>query len=130
GFRFNIYRKGLFSDFGKWLTGTQDVEVGHKKFDEDFIIQGNDEKKLVALFAHPKIRELIQAQPKIGFSVRGDQGWFSRIFPEGVDELNFQAFEVIKDVERLKDLFDLFALTLDHLCAIGSAYAQDPGVVL
>jgi len=31
---------------------------------------------------------------------------------------------VIKDVERLKQLFELFAETLDHLCRIGSAYER------
>ena len=36
----------------------------------------------------------------------------------------------IKDVERLKSLFDLFAAVLDQLCRIGSAYKQEPGVTL
>jgi hypothetical protein len=33
---------------------------------------------------------------------------------------------VIKDVDRLKSLFDLFAETLDTLCVIGSAYETPP----
>ena len=37
---------------------------------------------------------------------------------------------MIKDVERLKALFDLFAAVLDQLCRIGSAYKQEPGVTL
>jgi hypothetical protein len=37
---------------------------------------------------------------------------------------------VIKDVERLKHLYDLFGETLDELCRIGSAYQSDPGVRL
>ncbi|HTS17459.1 MAG TPA: hypothetical protein VMP11_07795 [Verrucomicrobiae bacterium] len=37
---------------------------------------------------------------------------------------------VIKDVERLKRLYDLFAETLDELCRTGSASARDPGVKL
>jgi hypothetical protein len=62
--------------------------------------------------------------------VRGDQGWFSRIFPEGVDELHFQAGGIIKDVERLKELFALFGLVLDQLCELGSAYQTSPQVKL
>jgi hypothetical protein len=50
--------------------------------------------------------------------------------PEGVDELHFQVVGVIKDVERLKALFDLFAAVLDRLCRIGSAQKQMPGVEL
>src|SRR5436309_2760276 len=49
GFRFDVYRSGLFSDIGK-LFGMQDVVVGHRQFDEDFIIKGNDEAKLRRLF--------------------------------------------------------------------------------
>jgi hypothetical protein len=110
--------------------GMQDVEVGHAKFDDGFIIQGNDDKKLRALFGNARIRELIESQSTIGLSVRGDQGWFARTFPEGVDELYFQVSCVIKDVDRLKALFDLFSVTLDHLCQIGSAYEKNPGVAL
>ena len=42
GFRFTIYRQGVFSDIGKWL-GMQDVTVGCPEFDEAFIIKGNNE---------------------------------------------------------------------------------------
>jgi hypothetical protein len=35
-----------------------------------------------------------------------------------------------KYAERLKQLYELFAETLDQLCAIGSAYERDPGVAL
>jgi hypothetical protein len=41
-----------------------------------------------------------------------------------------QAVGVIKDVERLRSLFDLFAALLNQLCRIGSAYKQEPGVML
>jgi hypothetical protein len=37
---------------------------------------------------------------------------------------------VIKDVERLKALFELFSETLDQLCRIGSAYERAPDVKL
>jgi len=37
---------------------------------------------------------------------------------------------VVKDVARLKQLFELFAETLDQLCRIGSAYEKSPGLKL
>jgi hypothetical protein len=131
GFQFNIYRQGLFSNLGKWL-GMQDVTVGYPQFDEDFIIKDNDEAKLRRLFANPQIRELIVAQPDINFSVRDDeqQFWGGRNFPPEVDELYFQVPGVIKEVDRLKLLYDLFSETLDELCRMGSAYEQSPGVNL
>ena len=129
GFRFTIYRKNLFSDLGKFL-GMQDIEVGAPEFDEAFIIKGNDESKVHDLFANSKIRQMTQDQPGIRLEVKDSEGWFGPKFPENVDELHFQVVGVIKDVERLKALFDLFATVLDQLCRIGSAYKQEPGVTL
>ncbi|QHV93673.1 DUF3137 domain-containing protein [Spirosoma endbachense] len=129
GFRFTIYRKGFFSELGKKL-GMQDVEVGFPDFDDQFIIQGNDEDKLQLLFKNTRIRQLIDAQAGISLEVKDDDGWLSTTFPEGVDQLSFKVVGVIKDIERLKQLYELFAETLNHLCLIGSAYEDDPNVVL
>jgi hypothetical protein len=127
GFRFTIYRKGFFTSVAKSL-GMQDVQIGHEPFDSDFVIKGSDEGLLRALFANPKIRELINQQKNIHFSVKDDEGWFGATFPEGVDELYFAVVGVIKDVERLKLLYDLFGETLDQLCLVGAARKTDPGV--
>jgi hypothetical protein len=129
GFRFTIYRKGIFSELGK-LLGMQDIEVGDPEFDEAFIIKANDEPKVVNLFADPNIRRMIQAQPKIHLQVKDSEGWFGPRFPEDVDELHFQVVGVVKDIDRLKALFDLFGAVLDQLCRIGSAYKEEPGVDL
>jgi hypothetical protein len=129
GFRFSIYRRGLFSDLAKRL-GMQDVEVGYQPFDRDFIIKGTHETQLTKLFANARLRELIASQPNIHFGVKDDEGWFGPSFPEGVDELYFNVAGVIKDVERLKLLYELFAETLDQLCRIGSAYERAPDVTV
>lgn len=127
GFRFSIYRRGLFSDLAKRL-GMQDVEVGDDPFDRDFIVKGTDETQLKKLLGNSRLRDLIATQSDIHFSVKDDEGWFGPSFPEGVDELYFSVVGVIKDVERLKLLYELFAETLDQLCRIGSAYEHAPDV--
>lgn len=129
GFHFEIYRRGFFSDIAKWLGG-QDVEVGYDPFDEDFVIKGNNEAQLRALFANEQIRTLLAAQPNVHFSVLDDEDWFGDKFPEGVNALKFMVEGTITDVEQLKALYELFAETLDHMCRIGSAYESDPKVVL
>lgn len=129
GFRFTVYRKGIFSDIGKWF-GMQDIEIGDEAFDRDFILKSSEESKLRELLGSPKIRDLISRQPDIYFAVKGDEGFFRSSFPEGVDELYFQVVGVIKDVERLKLLYTLFAETLDQLCRIGSASDEAPNVSL
>lgn len=129
GLRFTVYRKGLFSEVGK-LLGMQDIEVGDPEFDEAFIVKGTDEAKVRELFADPEVRSLLLAQPQIRLEVKDSEGWFGPSFPEDVDELPFQVTGVIKEADRLKALFDLFASVLDRLCRIGSAYEQEPGVSL
>lgn len=129
GFQFTIYRAGFFTELGKML-GMQDIEIGHAPFDSDFVCKGNDPAKVIRLFGNPTVRELVQKQPQICLHVKDDEGWFNDTFPEGVDELHFQVVGVIKDVERLKMLYLLFAEVLNMLCHMGSAYENDPGLEL
>jgi hypothetical protein len=129
GFRFTIYRRGFFSDIAKRF-GMQDVEVGDAAFDEAFIIKGTDETRLRALFSDARLRDLVARQPAISLTVKDDEGWFGARFPDGVDELQFMVVGVIKDLERLTLLYDLFAEALDQLCRIGSAYETDPDVTV
>jgi hypothetical protein len=129
GFRFTVYRKGIFSEIGKWF-GMQDIEIGDTNFDQDFILKSNQELKLRELLGSARIRELINRQPEIYFAIKDDEGFFGSSFPDGVDELYFQVVGVIKEVERLKLLYDLFAETLDQLCRIGAANQNEPNVSL
>ena len=129
GFRFRIYRKSVFSWLGK-LFGAEDILIGDSFFDDEFIIQGKPTSAVVRLLSNTKIRDLMRRQPDIHLEVKDDEGWFGDSFPEGVDELYFQTSGVIKDKGRLRELFDLFALVLDELCAMGSAYERDPGMTL
>ncbi|WP_422928819.1 DUF3137 domain-containing protein [Singulisphaera sp. PoT] len=129
GFRFKIYRKGPFTELGK-LFGMQDIEVGDPDFDEAFVIQGNDEAKVKELLSSKSLRVHLSLQPRLHFQVKDDEGWFKPRFPEGVDELSFEIRGTLKDLDRLKNLFDLFVETLDQLCKIGAASKVDPGFTL
>lgn len=121
-FRFTIYRRGLFSDLAKWF-GMQDVEVGYGKFDHDFIIKGTDAERLQALFSKKRIRELISRQPRIHLTVEKKKRDRRRAdFADSTFELRFHTVGIIKDVDRLKLLFELFAETLNQLCEMGAAY--------
>jgi len=128
-FRFKIHRKGLLSGLGK-IFAVEDIEIGFSEFDEDFIINGNNTEKVNKLFSNPNIRELIQFQKGIFLEIRDDEGWFGTEFPEGVDELYFQVYGVIKDIDRLKKLYYLFAEILNQLCIIDSAYDDNPDIIL
>jgi hypothetical protein len=129
GFRFNIYRRGFFSDVAKWF-GMQDITIGDPQFDHEFIVKANHEAHVRELLSHLDIRAGLRAQPQLHLTVKDDEGWFGPKFPEGVDELSLTVRGVVKDVDRLKALFDLMGDTLDHLCRIGAAYDVAPDVTL
>ena len=101
GFQFTLFREGLVARLDKAL-GLKDIEIGVPDFDHDFVIQGNNEAKLRALFADVKIRQLIQEQRRITLGIKGN-------------ELHFEAQGVIRDGPRLKSLFELFAALLERL---------------
>lgn len=125
-FVFQINRKDLFTGIAKAL-GQQDVVVGYPRFDEEFVIQGNDERKLRMLFASAELRRLIARQPRMMLRIREDEEkLFRPKFPKHVNEVYFATGQVIKDLGRLHDLFDLFAVVLDQLHEIGTAWDDDP----
>ena len=129
GFRFTIYRRGFFSDMAKRF-GMQDIEIGEDAFDRDFIVKATDESKVRELLSNAHLRELLERQKDVQLTVRDNEGWFGPTFPEDADELRFAVIGVIKDLPRLVALFELFAVTLDELCRIGSAYERAPEVSL
>ena len=129
--QFTIYPEGFFSPLGRML-GMQDISIGDPRFDEAYVIKGNDEAKVRKFFDDEKLKSLLHAQNDLSFTfqVKDDEGWFNSTFPEGVDELYFQQGGVIKDLGQLRALFDLFSYALHRLCLLGSAYEKDPGMTL
>jgi hypothetical protein len=127
GFQFAIHRTAFIFELGKKL-GMQDIEIGEPDFDKAFIIKGDDDIKLRAMFGNQKLRRLIEQLPRFHLTVKSNR--LGTSLPEGVDELFFAVGGIVKDIELLISFFDLFAEILDHLCDIGSAYENDPGVVL
>jgi len=126
GFHFKVYKKGIFSDLGK-ILGMQDIITGNQELDENFIIKGNDEEMVKALFSSKEIRALTIEQKKLSLEIKDSEGIFKKT-PEGVDLLYFQEAGVIKDVERLKRIFLLICTVLNELCVIGVTTEDDPQV--
>lgn len=120
GFRFNVSPENFLSGIGRFF-GMQDLEIGVPEFDADWVVQGTDHARLRNLFADPEIRSLLGAAGGVSFRVRGDEGWFSRRHPEGIDMLELTTRGVVKDEARLKLFFALFAATLDRLVEVGDA---------
>lgn len=126
GLRLAIYRAGLFTDLGKFFFGVQDIEIGDPFFDETFVVQGNSEPKVRALFSNPRIRELLHAQPSIYLATRREETWlWGPKYPDGVDVLYFSVIGVIRDLAILRTLFDLYSEVLNQLCHLDGGYRDD-----
>jgi hypothetical protein len=128
-FRFKIYRKRVFSNIGKAL-GMQDIEIGYDYFDNDYVIKGNDEILLRKLFQNYKIQNLIEKQSRILLEIKDNEGRFGPKFKDKESELYFVVIGVIKDKEKLKNLFELFVQILDEFEMMGITIHQAPEVKL
>lgn len=117
-FCFKIYRKGIFSGIGKAL-GMQDIKIGYDSFDDEFIIKGNNEELVKKIFLNNDIRSLIERQPKISLEAKDNK-----------NGLSFTTVGVIKDVDRLKSLFELFTKVLDEFMLNGITIDQASEVEL
>jgi len=129
GFRFTVYRSGLFTPLGHVL-GMQDIEIGDPDFDQTFVLKANNEPKVRQFFADDTLKALLYTQSAIHMEVKDDEGWFRQSFPDNVDELYFVRLGIMRDLPELRALFDLFSHTLHRLCHFGSAYENDPNIRL
>jgi hypothetical protein len=119
---------GSFED--EHAADDSDVQVGVTDFDDAFVIKSNNLDQAKKLFSRAKIRELLCEQREVFFNASKHSGWYSADFPQGVGELLFQARGEIKNLARLKRLYELFGETLDTLCQIGSATHDKTGVII
>ncbi len=128
-FRFAINSKNILSRIGLAL-GMQDINIGDARFDDRFIIQGEDEMKVRRFFQDDRLKSLLFAQTNFTFWIRDDDGWGGTTLPRGVCELCFQRHGVVKDMPDLRGIFDLFACSLQRLNLLGSAQDGNPGISL
>ncbi len=126
-FKFTLCHETIFDHIVK-LLGIKDVSTGFDELDKMFFLKTNNPEKLKALFAGSILRELTKTEPDIHVQVRDSGNWFQDDFPDGVDELILEVEGEVKDLQRLKILYVLFAQFLHSLCRIGSAYENDPKI--
>lgn len=101
GLQFTIQRKGLIGRLDKAL-GMPHIEMGDEALDRDFVIQGNNEPKVRSLLADPGLCRSIQSQRSIELVAKDN-------------ELRLEVTGVVKDIDRLKELYKLFADVLGRV---------------
>jgi hypothetical protein len=101
GFQFTLLRKSIVSKIDHAL-GAKEIVTGDAEFDHAFVVRGNDDAKARNLFSHPRICQLYLTERAL----------------TGTLNKNFLSLDItgeIKDVERLKNFFEMFKETLVQL---------------
>lgn len=129
GLQFGLSEEGFFQRLGKKF-GLQDLEIGYRDFDQAFRITGNKRDQIRRLLEDDNLRKLLLEDPAISLSIKNDEGLFKQKYPNGVDLLYFEKHKHIVDLPTLERLFALFALVLERLVQIDSAYESDPGLTV
>lgn len=129
GLRFTIYQEDIFSEIGKFF-GMQDIVVGYPEFDQIFVVKGNNENEIKALFSNREISQLLLSQPRVYLEIRDGEGYLDPKFSSNVDELYLHVVGVITDIKQLRLFHLLFQKILAQLCSIGSASEDIPSIIL
>lgn len=123
---FKLSKSNFMVDAANRLFRLQDIEVGYPYFDKRFIIKGNNEAAVKALFQNMNIRSSLMDIKAGGFRVLDKVAAFSSL-PQGVNVLEQQIYGVIKDPTMLKEMFSLFRTTLVELYEYNHQVVLEPG---
>ena len=64
GLYFKIYREGFFSGLGKFF-GMQDLQIKDQRFNDSFIIKGNNQERIEQLLNDYQVKMLFDMVPKV-----------------------------------------------------------------
>lgn len=86
--------------------------TGYSEFDDNFMVKASNESKVRELLVLDKIRELIEIENKIRIQARREKSPFSAKFSKDMNQLYFIGNGVIKDKNRLTNIYFLAAFIL------------------
>ncbi len=97
----NVRRKGLIGRIDKVL-GMLDIDVVDPEFGNSFIVQGKPEPEVQRVLSGISIRQMLMVEKSVHLWAKGDA-------------LRLEVMGVVRDPERLKNLFQLFKLALEEV---------------
>lgn len=123
--QFKMSRKNIFSGLGR-MFGMPLIETYDYDFDDEFVLKGNDESIIKDIFQNQSIKDRIKFQKRLIFKT----GPYKEKKSLTDSELYFQMTGVLKDIDKLKNLFSLFSEMLDELVVNGVASEETPTMML
>jgi hypothetical protein len=118
-FKLLITQQGLIDNVAK-LFGMQDIQIGDKQFDKNFVIKSNDEPKTLLLLSNSSITKSLQDLKPVRFDITDGEG----LWDEKPEAGNFMLYFVLKDkikhIDQLNKMYSLFSDTIDTLIKLNS----------
>ena len=106
---FKLTRKSVFSGIGR-MFGNPVIETYDYDFDDEFVLKGNDENVIKEVFQNENIKDAIRFQKRLILKA----GPYKPKKSLTDSELYFQMTGVLKEMDKLKNLFSLFEEMLDE----------------
>lgn len=122
---FKITRRNIFSGIGS-MFGMPVVETYDYDFNDEFVIKSNDENVVKEIFQNSELKDRIKAQKRLILKCSPYKE--KKSYTDS--EIYFQMTGVLKDEEKLKNLFSLFYLLLDEFVKNGVASEETPTIRL
>lgn len=130
-FKFCIYKEGIISTIGKFI-GFQDIKIGNRYIDSNFIFKSNDKEILKAFFKEPKIYSIFEMYANFNLELRhaikpkeyktsnvpgvhSNDYYKKEVSDQFHYELYFMEANFIEDVKYLKIIVQLYKDILDKL---------------
>ena len=130
-FKFSIYKEGFISTIGKFI-GFQDIKIGNRYIDSNFIFKSNDNEIIKAIFKEPKIYSIFEMYENFNLELRHaikpkeyktsnapgvhSNDYYKREVADQFHyELYFMEANFIEDVKYLKHIVQLYQDILDKL---------------
>ncbi|MGB0849965.1 MAG: hypothetical protein ACPGTP_01855 [Bacteroidia bacterium] len=117
GLECRLYPNRLLSSILKTI-GFQDIEIGDQRFDQKFMIKGNDIEKIKILFHSKPIRDCLVTESDFLLSI---EDHISLYKPKNKSRIYFQTSHRLLTTARIVKIFKLYCLLLDRLAGLGSA---------
>jgi hypothetical protein len=114
GFRFAIYQKTVLSRIAEYFA-MDCIVTGYPMIDDAYVVRTNDEERIRGLLSKEEIRIRIEALRDFYLHLHEDEGFHADQYPGGVEELYLEVPDVIDDIDRLKQCYELFSLVLQTL---------------
>ena len=119
GFKLKMYDQRTLAGIVAKIFAVQDIEIGDSKFDRNFIIQSDDENKVIRLFSGEHIKAASFFPDALEITIDSDYGFWATTFPEGAKELCVTVSGITWDTNSYKSLFKLSGEVLITLIEMG-----------